>query len=211
MGSRYGHTGSRGSKNQNPNKHVSHKYKHHIPNSGFSQKHIMKNNDNIPYSYFFIIMSIERFCITQTQASHTLHHRRPGNHTAAHRHDTPTHIFTWNSGQLRVSMSNHASTSRVYRGVRHARLRCASERYVHTGWFSLAELVHTKKAEKNVLTGGSPRPRGWCQHRLLTQILKISALVHVLYKSHYHFIKYCSYMQATTHDTCDNYWRRVKV
>ena len=71
--------------------------------------------------------------------------------------------------------------------------------------------AHKKKAEKNVLTGGSPRPRGWCQHRHLTQILKISALVHVLYKSHYHFTKYCSYMQVTTHDTCDNYWRRIKV
>jgi hypothetical protein len=121
---RHDPTGSRGSENKNPDKHVSHKYKHHTPNLGFCQKHIMKTNDNIPYFYFFIV-SIERFCITQMQASHTLHPRRHGNHTPAHRHDTPTHIFTWNSGQLRVTTSNHESASRVYRGVRHARVRCA--------------------------------------------------------------------------------------
>jgi hypothetical protein len=52
----------------------------------------------------------------------------------------------------RISMSDHASASRVYRGVRHARVRCASERYVHTGWFSLAELVHTKKKQKKMFS-----------------------------------------------------------
>ena len=60
------------------------------------------------------------------------------------------------------------------------RVRCAREIDVLHEVAVLGRVGAQKKAKKMVLTGGSPGQRGWCQRRRLTQILKISALVHLL-------------------------------